>query len=342
MFDFGAELFSVMSNSDTPMKKIAKWKNNASFFNQLMRCINIALHRYRIKGLPDTIKERPLKRALLYHGSVVFFEKGGNLFALPGGGMADINIYGDPGTGWVYGANGFNEEIKLAIPGGDISSFVRQDISGVSLSKTAKGVLVRENYMQYPFINYAVETAAAISDTMRTLDVVRKNIKHPYLITAEQSVVGTVISYFNKRDNNEDYIVGSGVFPADKIKVFPLDQNPECIKTATDLIEWYWNLFYELCGFNSNSNPDKKAQLTTVEINSNNDAIALQAASTIESMNEDLELVNKIHGTHITVEKTDLSDYNDTEEDITDDFSDDSAHDIQRGDSSRPDDRNRT
>ena len=341
MFGFPNSLQNIINNSKHPQKSLAKWKNNFSYLNNLMRTLNIGMHRYRIKGLPDTIKERPLKRALLHHGSVVFFEEQGGWFALPGSGMADINIYGDPGTAWIHGMNGFNKEVKLAIPGGADATLLRKDISGITMSPQKKAVIVRENDMCYPFVNYCLETAEAIADTMRTLDVVRKNIKHPYIISAEQSIINTIKSFFNKRDNNEEYVVSSGVFPADKIKLMPLDQNPECIKTATDLIEWYWNLFYELCGFNSNSNPDKKAQLTTVEVNSNNDAIALQAANTIESLNEDLELVNELSGLNITVEKTDLSEYNSImQEEATDDdrISGDGDKDIQRGDNGRPND----
>ena len=335
MFELTNTLQDIVNSSNTPQKTLAKYKNNYSFMNHIMRCLNIALHRYKFNGLPDTIKERPLKRALLHHGNVIFFEENGGLFALPGGGMADVNIYGEPGTAWIYGMNGFNKELKLAIPGGADASLLRKNIDGQTMPESKKGVYVRENYCNYPFVNYCIETAIAIADTMRTLDVVRKNIKHPYLISAEQSIINTIKSFFNKRDNNEEYIISSGVFPADKIKMLPLDQNPEAIKCATDLIEWYWNLFFELCGFNSNSNPDKKAQLTTVEINSNNDIIALQAAQVIECLTEDLELVNKLYGTNITVEKTDLSEYNETigydneEENEDDRNADDSNKDIQ-------------
>lgn len=314
MFELGNAIQDIINSSKTPQKTLAKYKNNFQFINTFMRMLNLAMHRYEVKGLPDTIKERPLKRALLHHGNIIFFEENGGLFALPGGGMSDVNIYGEPGNAWIYGMNGYNKELKLAIPGGADASLLRKSISGQTMPESKKGVYVRENYMNFPFVNYCMEYAEAIADTMRTLDIVRKNIKNPYVITAEQSIINTIKAFFNKRDNNEEYILSSGVFPADKIKMLPLDQNPECVKISTDLIEWYWNMFFELCGFNSNSNPDKKAQLTTVEVNSNNDIIALQAEQVVECLNEDLELVNKLYGTNITVEKTDLSEYNEDDE----------------------------
>ena len=327
MFEFGTSIQDIINSSNTPQKTLAKYKNNFMFINVFMRMLNIAMHRYKFEGLPDTIKERPLKRALLYHGNAVFFEENGGLFALPGGGMSDVNIYGEPGNSWIYGMNGFNKEIKLAIPGGADATLLRKNVSGQTMPESKNGVYVRENYMNFPFIHYCMEYAEAIADTMRTLDVVRKNIKHPYIISAEQSIINTIKSFFNKRDNNEEFILSSGVFPADKIKMLPLEQNPECVKVSTDLIEWYWNMFFEICGFNSNSNPDKKAQLTTVEVNSNNDIIGLQAAQVIECLNEDLKLVNSLYGTNIRVEKTDLSEYNEDDENLNEgDESDDNRN----------------
>lgn len=307
------QIQNLLTSSDKPMKKLAKMKNNLSFMNTYFRGLNIGFQRYKINGLPDTIKEQDIKRYLLFKGSVILFEQAGGWFALPGGGMADINVNGHPGNAWIYGANGFSKQVKLAIPGGFDSSFARKGF-GSTMAISDKAFIIRENYVQYPFINYIIEMAEAISDTMRTLDIARKNVKHPYIITAEESIINTVLKYFDNRDNNEEFIISSGIFPADKIKMLPLEQNPECIKTSTDLIEWYWNLFFTLCGFDSNGGPDKKAQVSVVEVNSNNAQIAVQAASVINSLKEDFDFFNQHTGLNITVEKTDLSEYNDSME----------------------------
>lgn len=305
---------NLLSSSDKPMKKISAMKNNLSWMNTYFRGLNVASQRYHLKNLPDTIKEQDMKRYLLFKGSCILFEQAGGWFCLPGGGMNNINLNGHPGKAWIYGANGFNKEVNLAIPGGFDSTFARKGLSSILMKESDKAFYIRENYFNYPFINYIIELSDAIADTMRTLDVARKNIKHPYIITAEQSIFETVKSFFNKRDNNEEFIISSGIFPADKIKMLPLEQNPECIKTSTDLVEWYWNLFYTLCGFDSDGSPDKKAQVSVVEVNSNNAAIAVQAAQVIECLKEDLKFFNDHTGLNIEVEKTDLSEYNDSME----------------------------
>lgn len=317
-----------LGDNNKSIKKIAKMQNNISWMNTLMRAINIALHRYKITGLPDTIKERDIKRYFLYHGNVILFMQGGGWFALPGGGMSDINLNGNPGRAWVYGQNGFSKEVKLAIPGGLESSFARKGISGQIMSDSDEAFYIRENYMNFPFINYAIELSNSISDTMRTLDVARKHIKRPYIFAAPASMKATILAELSNIDNNEECVLSSGVLDPDKIKYFPLDQNPESIKTATDLIEWYWNLYFELCGINSNSNPDKKAQLTTVEVNANNDAVEMQAEQVIQSLQEDFDFFNKRTGHNIKVEKLDFMQYNSIQEEGTSD-DDNSNKDIQ-------------
>ena len=119
------------------------------------------------------------------------------------------------------------------------------------------------------------------------------------------------------RNENMEYLISSGVFPVDKIKLLPIDTNATALKDATDLIEWYYNMFYELCGVNSNSNPDKKAELTSFEINANNDIVKIQAEKTLECLEEHFDIVNKVFGTNIKVverEPAEKSPENDTQD----------------------------
>lgn len=281
-------------------RKLAKIKNDICFTNTFSRLVLDGLQRYDIKGLPETCNKRVVKESFLWHGSCVFFEKSGNLIALPGAQTEDFNIYGDAKYAFVWGRQGFNEKISLYIPGGDISDFVRKTLYKVA-GKGYQGVFVRENYICFPFINHCIDYASAISDTMRTLDVVRANIKNPFIMVAEQSVINSVKRFFQQRNENLEYIVDSGVFPVDKVKLLPIDTNATALKDATDLIEWYYNMFYELCGINTNANPDKKAELTSFEINANNDIVKVQADKTMECLQEHFDIVNKVYGTNIQV-----------------------------------------
>lgn len=300
-------------------KKIAQRKNGFVFQNEFSKLTNDALHRYKINGVPDTVSERVVLESLLFYGYVFFFKKNGNVLALPG--LPDgsgINAYGDFNGAYVYGCNGFNERISLAMPGADDSRFLAKTIEG-SYYKDGVGVMVRENALLYPFINYVTYFSDCIADTYRTADVCRKNIKRPFIIVAEESVVPTVKKYFEDVADNMDYVVSSGVFPADKISVQPFDNNPDYVKVASGLIDWYEQKFRELCGFkNMGGQIDKKGEnLISSEVTSNDEYTNQNTEQILKYLNEGLDRVNEKLGTHMKAEGTTDEDTDDLQRNDT-------------------------
>ena len=308
------EIFNCISlnlgNSKPTNKKLAAFKNNAEFQNAFARLTYKALARYDFEGLPDTVNERVLKMALLYHGSVCFFEKEGNLLALPAMPDSSLTLYGDFKSCFVYGRNGYNQKVNLYIHGGADSKLVDKGYPSTG-NKTPSGVWVRENEYAYPFLNFCIAYAEKIADTMRTLDVSRKNIKTPYIISAEEQIINSVKRYFENRDNNEEYIISSGVFPADKIALLPIETTAENLKACTDLIEWYMNDFDSLCGKNSNANQDKKERLLVDEVNANNETTESNIDAILRYMQQGLDDVNEHFGVNITVIKKEEDDDDD-------------------------------
>lgn len=298
-------LFCIyMGDGEINTRKLDKMKNDIQFINVFSRKMMDALMRYKFEGLPDTVSERVVKQSLFWHGNVIFFEKEGNVLALPGGGTEDVNVYGDPKKAYVFGRNGFNESVRLYIPGSDDSTFLRKGLSGLTDSKSYKGVIVYEAYNRRPFADYTLEFSREIADSYRTLSVARTNIKSPFIVTAEESLVPTVRQFFKRRNENAEYVVSSGKFTTDKINVIPIQTNEASIKNITDLIEWYENKYRELCGFKSNSDPDKKERLLVDEVNSNNDYTQIQTDKYLDCLNYYLEQVNTVFGTNISVTKT--------------------------------------
>lgn len=287
----------------SPHKKLTKWKNAHEQQNWLCYLMDIALDRYQFEGLPDTVNERVIKEALLWYAGVTFFEKDGGLLALPSTPTTDYNIYGDAGYAFVFGRNGFNEKIKLKIPNG-YNTVTTKGISGQSMGTTGEGVYVRENKMRYPFMNYVITYAERIADTLRTIDMQRKKFKRSYVVTAQEEVVNTVRKFFKEQDDNEDFIIGTGVFPVDKVDVIPLTVTESEVKAMTDLQEWYIEQFKEMCGLNSNPNADKKERLLVDEVNVNNENTEFNIDTTVDYINEQLELVNSEFGVNIKCKKT--------------------------------------
>lgn len=281
--------------------RLAAFKNNVTFQNVFARLVKKGLSRYEIEGLPDTCSERVVKTALLYHGSVGFFEKEGSILALPAAPGSDITLNGDFKSMFVYGRNGYNEQVPLYVPGGANSAEVNKGVLRTN-DKTPRGVWVRENELVYPFLNYCIDYADKIADTFRTLDVSRFYLKRPGVFVAEEQAVPSLKKFFDSMENNQPYdIVSTGIYDVSKVNLLEIQSSVDNIKGCTDLIEWYMNDFDNLCFKNSNSNPDKKERLLVDEVNSNNEATDAQGDSFIEFLQEQLDFVNESLGTSLSV-----------------------------------------
>lgn len=284
--------------------RLNKLKNNYLYQITFTRLMHDALNRYTFKNLPDTMSERVILQSLLWYGSVVIFEKDGAYVSLPGVPSGKgWNAYGDAAEAWVFSLNGtFNEPVDIYLPGEDESSFLKKTNTGMMTGK-ARGVLVRENATMFPFINSVMYYSQAISDSMRTLDVCRQNIKQPFIITAEESIVNSVKKFFEERDNNNEYIISSGVFAADRISLLPIQTNSDALNAATELVDWYENKYRELCGIDNNSQIDKKGEnLIQSEVSVNDMYTENSVDKCIEYIQKGLDDVNKLFGLNIKVE----------------------------------------
>lgn len=291
-------LIDIMQTSTG--KKISKMKNNIEYMNWFNLLERYAQYRYEFEGLPDTVNERVLKQALIWFGSCAFFDRDDALFCLPARATTDFNVYGDPCYAWVYGRNGFNEQIGLYIKGQDDTSFITKGISGKYNTK-GKGVFVRENFKMYPFVNYVYSYAFKLSDTARTIDTERFHLKRPYIITAKEEVVPTVKKFMDKTADNEEYIVSTGIFDATDVNALPISLPTGALKDTEELQDWYLNQFLTLCGLNNNQDANKKERLIVDEVNANNESIDTNIQPMIEYIQEQLDEVNKIYSTNISV-----------------------------------------
>ena len=288
-------------------RKKAKYENDFVYNVVLNDLYNTALERYRFTGLPESVNERVLKEALLLQGTACFFEYAGGVLCLGGMPSTDLNIYGEWKNYYIYGANGFNKTVELYMKGAEEVSFINEGINEVTTDENIKGVMIREKYdFSIPFIKTVELYAKRIADVMRGLDVVVNHSKYPYIITCPDNLVATVNTMLKKaKENNDQIVLSTGVFDADKIQIVPLANNSQgSIQTFMQLIEFYKNAFKEACGIsNLTQNNFKKANLTTVETDNNEDYTQRQTDKVLECMQNDLNFVNKIFNLNIRVEK---------------------------------------
>lgn len=298
-------MFDIYLNPESvTVKKLNQWENDITFRNQLQQKMTMALNRYRIDEVPETCNERVILQSLLLYGCVEIFDRSGSLLSLPAAPAGDgVNVYGDFTRTRVYAKNGIlNEETTVYTPGGDKTPFLRRTNNYRTSPAKAQGVLIWENPQRFPFMNYVLYYARIIADTYRTLDIVRKNLKSPYIIVAEESVVNSVRQFFKKRANNEEIIVDSGVFPVDKVKLLPFDTQADSVTVLTGLIDWYEGRFRELCDIKSNANIDKKGEnLIQGELDINDEAQAVSVDESLKEIQKGLDLCNEFFGTNMQV-----------------------------------------
>lgn len=254
-------------------KKINKMKNATTFQNTFIHNMLTALDRYYIEGLPDTCSQRVVLQSLLWYGKVMFFNRDANIYALPCVNASDgYTVYGEWLSAFWVGLNGQSEQVQLAIPGG--TKFLRDIITGQNKPVPVEdGVLIRANALMAPFIMNVWQYSEYEADTLRTLDTARMHLKHPYIITAEQSVVPSVKKWLQDTKDNQDAIVSSGVFPADKIVIQDLSITGQTVQAVTSLYDWYDAQFMGLCGIAHNSGIEKKGEnLITPEIGIDNES----------------------------------------------------------------------
>lgn len=289
-------------------KKIAEFKNNMAWLNAYHYFVTKALARYEIEGLGPCMSDRVVHCSLLYHGSICVFEKDGAILALPATPCGDPNVNGDYKSCWVYGRNGFCEEVPLYIPGAEENKLMEKGYITLNQNKKPRGVFIRENPFMYPFINYCIDYAEKVADSMRTCDVIRANLKRPFIVAAEEQLVPTVKKFFEQRDANLEYIVSTGVFPADKISILPFETNAEALKMATDHIEWLYNDFDCKCMMNSNANPDKKERLNVPEVNSNNESREKVESKSKNYLQGQLDFCNECIGSNLKLKEDEEDD----------------------------------
>lgn len=309
------------------VRKLAQYKNAKEFQNIFALLYNETFaHIPDIEGLPDGSSQRVIKESIIWKAGFFLFKHEGGIFSLPGDPMGKVNVYRDPEKAVVYGANGFNKTLDLYIPQG-IDDFTRQTTTGDIAPEDGVGVWVRANATVYPVINYIIEYADKIADSIRTLDIIRGNLKRPYIVSAEESVINTVKAFFNGRENNEEFIVSTGVFPADKIKLLPFETTSDSIRDVTMTIEWYMSQFRQIIGISSPSTVDKKAEITTAELNSHKGVEEIHNKMIEDILQRDLDFANAKLGLSMTIKKEEPE--QPTEQEVNDDDAGNSNEEVQ-------------
>lgn len=288
------DMLSMYAIGNLTSKKKKLLENNDEFMRWYYYLLDFAMNRFIIEGLPDSCDEKTIKESLIFRGGFCLCkeEVSKGLLSLPCNPTSELTIYGYSRKVNVFGFNGYNKTIDINIDG----EFDEN-----------KGFYIKEYKRGLPLINYILGYATKIADCMRTLDIMRFKLKRPYLVVASEEVIPTVKKYFEKVENNDDYIISSGIFDSNKVQAINLEQSDNSIKNVRELIEWYLSQYLNICGVSTSPQTDKKERLLVDEVHANDESTEFNLKTIVEYINYQLDFANRAYGTNIQFELNEQS-----------------------------------
>lgn len=289
------------NNTLTNSKKRTLAKNKVDFLQWLMYLSEMGVNRYKVSGeFPETLDERTILQSIFWYGAFCLFNDNGVWLSLPGLPASDLTVYGYPRKINVFGRNGYNKTIGIYQQAGNEIQ-VNAGVAGLTVPDK-QGFWIQERKTFWPLARTAITTAERISDTMRTLDVLRLQVKTPYMVFVQEELRNTVTEFFKKVKDNDELIISTGCFSPDKVQVQNLDFDTNKIKVSRELVEWYLSQYLNFCGINSNPASDKGERLLVDEVNANDEETDNNVSSFVDFMNNQLDNVNKITGWSMRME----------------------------------------
>lgn len=284
---FGEEFLNVgKSPLLMKIKSQAQSENVITFAELFNRFSNLAITRIVWDGLPDSVSERFLNESLYFYGQAAFFEdENMGFMALPCALAGKYNAYYDP--------------IKVEAFSFNYRKMLEKD----------EFVFIRNNPTRTPTAWPVFEYTKRMSDLLRTMDVLCKKLKQPYLLTCEEKERITFENALKKVADNEWFVLGSKDFGFNKenIHVLDLKVNPyfEDIWYAYHSIE---NILYTSLGIESKGE-DKKERLLVDEVNANNMVTEMSVYTTLKELEHACDQINEKYGLNVSVHMKTVTEY---------------------------------
>jgi hypothetical protein len=245
--------------------------------------MNIRLQKmFQYEGLPDTLPKEMLEYYLLNNGTCFVTEVDGKLYAFCGsfGGVPDP--YYRP-TSYIVA----NPALNLT----------------KNYDLQADGVLVRNDTLWkglYPMMcRYAVLMAENIL-TLRTADIMLRVMA---LLTAPDDKTKFAAEvYLDNLEKGKLGVIGENRFFDEGVKMqSPPSNNGSYLTQFIELHQYLTGTFYNEIGLNANFNM-KRESIGEGESSLNEDSLLPLSDEMLKCRKEDMEKINKMFGTNITVE----------------------------------------
>lgn len=256
------------------------------------KILNIYLNRFTYTDLPDEMEEA--FGGLNYIDLILFFNPSGSFFKsekygiqyLPTTGAYKFNLIGRPVQWTVYGYNGFTQVCS-------------DDNAVLTFNDKARTI---------PMLHMMYE-----SEFMRDLDkTIKQNIfaqRQPYVFEGTEDTMKSVQAYYEqlrdfmpillkrKHDKRNTETIDTQVFNTQ----VPLQVDP-----LNDAYAEFFNRCLTYLGINNINVQNKRERLITAEASANDILIQSYYTSAYETREKQIEKCNKMFGTHIKFEATEL------------------------------------
>lgn len=270
-------------STDT-LSRFAKYQNELQWQDVFSRNVALAINLIEWEGLPETCDSYFMEEMLLFAGRCcILYDPEWNAFlSLPCTIASGQNIYYENSYYKAYSIN--YEKVFMAITHWNASLFDKfAQFSGAE-STPVKGVVIKDNYLEYPLINTIETYTTKMVDAMRTIDVVAKQLKIPSIIeTDEESKIALQKAISLIDENVIAVYTNKAITKALKeSKVMLTGIQAQIIESAWNHLNSLQAQYLTALGVNNLNTADKKERLLVDEVNSNNDSIQLNMSYRID------------------------------------------------------------
>lgn len=248
-----------------------------------MGYMNVRLQKmFHYEGLPDSLPKEMLENYLLNNGTCFITKVDGKLYALLGSYGGEPDAYYRP---TLYVAA--NPALKIA----------------QSFNIVEDGVLMRNDSLWiglYPMMSRYASLMAENLLTIRTADIMLRVMA---LFTApDDKTKIAATEYLKNLENGVLGVIGENRFLDDGVKMqSPPSNNGSYLTQFIELHQYLTGTFYNEIGLNANFNM-KRESIGDGESSLNEDSLLPLSDDMLMCRKEDIEKVNKMFGTSITVE----------------------------------------
>lgn len=282
---------------NTVKQTVCDVESNYRYYVGLL--LNRVVNMFDWENLPETVDRQYLSSLLFLTGKATFFKSDGELYA------ADCTVGGELNEYY------YPKYAILANPVlGSKNLLIGTDCTLVYTSTADKlntNVRVGDNGYSAicPTYGLITKTAELLADCMSSINIVQKNARASFVITAPTDNVRVQMDMLLKRmyDGEPYTTVTDSAFADNRVTVSPLTTTVgnTTLRELRETQQYYLSQFYHAIGVDSNSN-FKRERLTTAELDSESEPLQINIIDMITSVKEGIERVNKLFGTKIAVE----------------------------------------